>query len=154
MERKIGKEKCKLRRSYLSASARLTNATSPGRNNKGRKRQRRRGDDRLWGGGRGERTFIDNQEVTEGRISTTPCRVTPPLGARAPAYDGECYSPTLRVAMCVTPLRTQGGSDRQRSVPITWPLPGDAPRGTCLRPGAKVSGSQTDLLTPWYHQPQ
>jgi hypothetical protein len=105
-------------------------------------------------GGERERTFIDNQEVTEGRISTTPCRVTPPLGARAPAYDGECYSPTLRVAMCVTPLRTQRGSDRQRSVPITWPLPGDAPRGTCLRPGAKVSGSQTDLLTPWYHQPQ
>jgi len=25
-----------------------------------------------------------------------------------------------------------------------------APRGTCLRPGAKVSGSQTDLVTPWY----
>ncbi len=29
--------------------------------------------------------------------------------------------------------------------------PGDgAPRGTCLRPGAKVLGSQTDLLNPWY----
>jgi hypothetical protein len=25
-----------------------------------------------------------------------------------------------------------------------------APRGTCLCPGAKVLGSQTDLLTPWY----
>jgi hypothetical protein len=26
-----------------------------------------------------------------------------------------------------------------------------SPRGTCLRPGAKkVSGSQTNLLTPWY----
>jgi hypothetical protein len=42
-----------------------------------------------------------------------------------------------------------GSSDRHRSVPITEPLLRDgAPRGTCL--GAKVSGSQTDLLSPWY----
>jgi len=32
-------------------------------------------------------------------VSTTPCRVTPPLRARAPAYDGEYYTPTLRLAM-------------------------------------------------------
>ncbi len=50
-----------------------------------------------------------------------------------------------------TPWWTQGGSDLHQSVPITLPLPGDgAPRWTCLRPGAKVSGSQPDLLTPWY----
>ncbi len=30
-----------------------------------------------------ERRFNDNQEVTEGSVSTTPCRVTPPMGARA-----------------------------------------------------------------------
>ena len=63
-----------------------------------------------------ERSFIDNQEVREGEkrtkreresererensygqsksdrrlVSTTPCRVTPPLGARAPAIDVLC----------------------------------------------------------------
>ena len=35
-----------------------------------------------------ERNFIDNQELTEG-LSPAPCRVTPPLGARGPAYERE-----------------------------------------------------------------
>jgi hypothetical protein len=41
---------------------------------------------------------------------------------------------------------------RPPSVRLNHPAaPGDgAPRGACLRPGAKVSGSQTDLLNPWY----
>ena len=57
--------------------------------------------------------------------------------------------PPLSVWPCGTPWRVQGGPGSHRSGPITSPLPGDgAPRGLCLRPGAKVSGSQTDLLTP------
>ena len=69
-------------------------------------------------------------------------RVTPPLGKRAPAYNAEYYTHTLSLAMWLA-WRTQGGSDLHRYVPITYPLPGDgAPRGTCLRPGAKVSGER------------
>ena len=41
-------------------------------------------------------------------VSTTPCRVTPPLGARAPAYDGECYTSTLRLAMWHALADTRG----------------------------------------------
>ena len=37
-------------------------------------------------------------------MSTTPCRVTPPLGARAPAHDGEYYTPTLRLARAQTSI--------------------------------------------------
>jgi hypothetical protein len=51
-------------------------------------------------------------------VSTTPCRVTPPLGARAPAYDGECYTPTLRLAMWHALADTRG-LRLQRSVPNT-----------------------------------
>jgi len=44
--------------------------------------------------------FIDNQSKSDWRsVSTTPCRVTPPLGARAPAYDSDYYTPTLRLAL-------------------------------------------------------
>jgi len=38
--------------------------------------------------------YIDNQDWRS--VTTTPCRVTPPLGARAAAYEGEYYTSTLR----------------------------------------------------------
>ena len=70
-------------------------------------------------------------------------------GARAPAYDGEYYTPTLRLAMWHA-WRTQGGPSQSPSRSLETSLSPARPRGTCLRPGAKVSGSQTDLLPPWY----
>jgi len=33
--------------------------------------------------------------MTEGRLKQRLFRVTPPLGARGPAYGGEYYTPTL-----------------------------------------------------------
>ena len=41
----------------------------------------------------------EEEDACMSSVSTTPCRVTPPLRARAPAYDGEYYTPTLRLAM-------------------------------------------------------
>ncbi len=51
------------------------------------------------GGGGGERQrekekFYRQSKSDLRSVSTTPCRVTPPLGARAPAYDGEYFTPT------------------------------------------------------------
>jgi len=69
--------------------------------------------------------------------------------ARAPAYDGECYTPTLGLAMWHAFADTRGL--RPPSVSPNHLASGDgAPRGTCLCPCAKVSRSQTDLLTPWH----
>jgi hypothetical protein len=50
-------------------------------------------------------------------VSITPCRVTPPLGARGPAYDSEYYTP-LRLAMWHALVGTRG-LDLHQSVPIT-----------------------------------
>ena len=103
--------------------------------------------------------------LEQSQASTTPCRVTSPLGSRGPAYDSEYYTPTLRLAggtpgvhvpLCVSSRsgqwhawRARGSSNIRLSVPVTKPLLRDgAPRGTCLRPGAEISGSQTDLSTP------
>ena len=41
----------------------------------------------------------EEEDACMSSVSQTPCRVTPPLRARAPAYDGEYYTPTLRLAM-------------------------------------------------------
>ena len=68
------------------------------------------------------------------------------------------FGPFSACIHCLVPVRksfplsqAQGCSDIRLSVPITQPLLKDgAPRGTCLRPGAEVSGSQTNVLTPWY----
>jgi hypothetical protein len=62
--------------------------------------------------------------MTEGRKVQRLFRVTPPLGARGPAYVGEYYTPTLiSVWPCGTPFgNTQEGPDRLRSAPITDPL--------------------------------
>ena len=53
-----------------------------------------------------ERGFIDNHKVTEGSVSTTPCRVTPPLGARAPALTASTLPP-LSVWPCGPPFSTR-----------------------------------------------
>ena len=63
--------------------------------------------------------------------------MTPPLGARGPAYDGEYYphSPFGLVArLSATHKRAQTVSG-----------PPQSPTRSL-----EVSGSQTDLLTPWY----
>jgi hypothetical protein len=61
-------------------------------------------------------------------------------------------TPPPSVCPSGTPWRTQGGADIQPSQsPKFLPRRSDgAPRGTCLRPWAKVSGSQTDLWIPWH----
>jgi hypothetical protein len=48
-------------------------------------------------------------------VSTTPCRVTPPLGARAQHLTASTIPP-LSVWPCGTPWRIQGGSDIHLSV--------------------------------------
>jgi len=73
-------------------------------------------------------------------VSTTPCHreavLTPPLVARAPAYDGEYYTPSLRLAfgyaLAATHKRAQAVSGPPQS----------------LIRSLEVSGSQPDLLTP------
>jgi len=68
------------------------------------------------------------------KVSTTPYREIPPVGARGPAYDSEVlypHSPFVHVARLAG---TRGGSDMRLFVPITYPLLRDgALGGTCLR---------------------
>jgi len=74
----------------------------------------------LGGGGGGERErekSIDNQEGLKVDKHNALCRVTLPLGARAPAYDGEYYTSTLRLALWHA-LRQHTRVPRP-SVPIT-----------------------------------
>jgi len=59
--------------------------------------------------------FIDNQIDDSRSVSTTPLagQVTPPLGTRGPAYGGECYTPTLRLALWHA---FQQHSEREREI--------------------------------------
>jgi hypothetical protein len=88
--------------------------------------------------------------VTEGRV-------TPPLGARAPALTASTlpplsvwpFGPPWRVGKHKRAQITIGPSQSpSRSLETARPV-GRA-SALVLCPGAKVSGSQTDLLTPWY----
>jgi hypothetical protein len=79
-------------------------------------------------------------------VSTTPCRVTPPLGARAPAHDGEYYTPYSPLGLVARLCRHKGA---QTSIgPSQSPsrsLDSARPMGRAsVRPRAKVSGSQTE----------
>jgi hypothetical protein len=78
--------------------------------------------------------------------------VTPPLGARAPALMASTLPP-LSVWPCGQPWRVGKHKGEQTAIG-----PSQSPSRSLetarsvgrVRPGAKVSGSQTDLLTPWY----
>jgi hypothetical protein len=82
--------------------------------------------------------------------------VTPPLGARAPALTASTLLP-LSVWPCGPPWRVGKHKGAQTAIgPSPSPsrsLETARPVGRAsaldLCPGAKVSGSQTDLLTPW-----
>jgi hypothetical protein len=97
-----------------------------------------------------ERSFIDNHKVT-------PCRVTPPLGARAPALTASTLPP-VSVWPCGPPWwvgkhkRAQNaiGPSQSPSRSLETARPVKHASALDLCPGAKVSGSKTDLLTPWY----
>jgi hypothetical protein len=64
--------------------------------------------------------------------------VTPPLGARAPAYDGKHYTSTLGFGL-VARLAAKQKRTQTASGPPQSPIR-----------SLEISGSQTDLLTPWY----
>jgi hypothetical protein len=68
-------------------------------------------------------------------VSKKNCRVTPPLRARAPAYDGEYYTSTLRLALWHAFRHHTRG-------------PKPSPVSQSPIRSLEVSGSQTDLLTP------
>ena len=84
-------------------------------------------------------------------LSTTPCRVTPSLGAQARAYDGEYYTPTLRLAMLHALAGTWGprqtsfllnhlaAPSRQRT---PWDVPPPLDEG--------FGNPNRSLLDPWY----
>jgi hypothetical protein len=94
-----------------------------------------------------ERGFIDNHKVTEGSVSTTPCRVTPPLGARAPALTASTLPP-LSFWPCGPPRRvgkhkgaqTAIGPSQSPSRSLETARPVGRASALDLCPWAKVSG--------------
>ena len=68
--------------------------------------------------------------------------MTPPLGARAPAYDGKYYTSTFGPGFgLVTVARLAAKQKRAQTA--------SGPPQSPIR-SLEISGSQTDLLTPWY----
>ena len=85
-----------------------------------------------------ERERERESERESGGGGTTPCRVTPALGARAPAWTARTIPP-LSVWPCGTLCRQHTREPRPSSGPPQSPIR-----------SLEVSGSQTHLLTPWY----
>ena len=71
------------------------------------------------------------------------------------SIDGEHYTPTLRLAPPWRVGKHKGaqtaiGPSQSPSSSLETARPLGRASALDLCPGAKVSGSQTDLLTPWY----
>ena len=86
-----------------------------------------------------EREVLGHSRSDERSVSTTPCRVTPPLGARAPACDRESYTPTLRFGLVA---RLGGHKGAQTS---TYPSQSPSTAGAGRLARGETAGERSSL---------